>query len=87
MFFLIIRTVMWYYYHKTLNKPIISTDVSDAKIELDGYGIVVPVLEDEYYKALKNYLDNGFKIKKKFNPKEFNQDKLNKLYELMEEEW
>lgn len=72
---------------KTLNKPIISTDISDAKIELDGYGIVVPCNEDDYYMALKDYLDNGYKIKKKFNPEEFNQDKLNKLYSLMEEEW
>lgn len=70
---------------KTLNKPIISTDVSDAKIELKNYGIVVPCEEESFYGAIKKYLDEGYEIKTKFNPEKYNRDKLEKLYNLIEE--
>ena len=36
-------------FQKVLNKPIISTDVADAKIELDGYGIVTKMDEEDFY--------------------------------------
>jgi len=70
---------------KVLNRPIISTDIADAKIELDGYGIVTKYSEDGVYKGLKEFLDKGYSIKKKFNPKEYNQDKLDKLYHIIED--
>lgn len=69
---------------KVMNKPIISTDVSDAKIELDGYGIVTDINEDSYYKAMKNFLENGYKIKKKFDPEKYNNDILKKLYKVID---
>ncbi len=70
---------------KVLNKPIISTDVSDAKIDLDGYGIVTDLDEESFYLGVKKFLDDGYKITKKFNPVKYNQDVLNKLYEVIED--
>lgn len=70
---------------KIINKPVISTDVSDAKIELKGYGIVTPYNEKKYYQGIKKFLDEGYKIKEKFNPEEFNKNNLEKLYNLIEE--
>jgi len=70
---------------KVLNKPVISTDIADAKLELDGYGIVVPYGEDGVYEGIKKFLDEGYIIKKKFDSKKYNQDKLNKLYEIIED--
>ncbi len=69
---------------KVMNKPIISTDVSDAKIELDGYGIVTDINEDSYYNAMKNFLENGYKIKRKFDPEKYNNDILKKLYKVID---
>ena len=70
---------------KVLNKPVITTDVSDAKIDLKGYGIINEYSEDGVYKGLKQFLDKGYNIKNKFNPKEYNIDKLNKLINIIEE--
>ena len=71
----------------TLNIPIITTDVSDAKSFIDGkYGIVVNNDDDDIYNGMKKYLDYGFKIKKKFDYQAFNQDSLDRLYEIIEEE-
>ncbi len=69
---------------KVLNKPVITTDVSDAKTEIKGYGIINEFSSDGVYKGLKQFLDNGYTIKKKFNYKEYNIDKLNKLLDLIE---
>lgn len=68
---------------KVMNKPVISTDISDAKIELDGYGIVTKFDEESYYKGMKRFLDNGYDIKKKFNPEKYNKDNLDKLYKVI----
>ena len=69
---------------KILNKPVISTDVSDAKIELDGFGIVTKNNQNDYYKGLKLFLDKGYIIKKKFDYVEYNQKVFNKLYNMIE---
>ena len=66
----------------TLNCPIISTKVSDWK-ELDReYGI----FDDNIYNAMKEFLDHGFIIKKKFDAKRYNDDILNKIKELINNE-
>ena len=63
-----------------LNIPIITTDVSDARDDIDNkYGIVVPNNDESIYDGIKEYLDNGFVIKEKFDPKKFNQDSIDKL--------
>jgi len=71
---------------KILNKPIISTDVADASKELDGYGIVTDLDFDSFYVGVKNFLDNGYEIKHKFNPAKHNQEVLAKLYSMIEGE-
>ena len=69
---------------RILGKPIITTDVSDALIEVkDKYGIVTKINEESYYGGLKQFLDNGF-ICKPFDPEKFNQDILEKLIEVIE---
>lgn len=68
---------------KVMNLPIISTNVSDAKIELDGYGIVCDINEDAIYEAMKEFLDKGYKIKNPFDPVVYNRDVLSKLYEVI----
>ena len=57
-----------------LNIPIITTDVSDAKKDIDGkFGIVVKNDDESIYKGMKKFLNSGYKIKKKFNYIEFNK--------------
>lgn len=69
----------------TLNIPIITTDVSDASsIIKDKYGIVVENNDDAIYDGMKKFLDEGFKIKKKFNPENYNTESLNKIYNEIE---
>ena len=64
---------------RILNKPIITTDVADAKMIVnDGYGILCDNSEDGIYYGMKKYLDNGFVLKKKFDYIKFNS-KITKL--------
>ncbi len=70
---------------KIFNKPIISTNVSDAKIELKGYGIVTNIDEESFYLGLKKFLDEGYKIKNKFDPENYNKDVFKKLYHVIED--
>ena len=70
---------------KVFNIPIITTDVSDAKTDIDKkYGLVSENNFDSYYKTLKEFLDNGFEIKDKFNAKEYNNKILNEIYTLID---
>ena len=68
-----------------LNIPIITTDVSDAKEDIDGkFGIVVKNDDESIYKGMKKFLNSGYKIKKKFNYVEFNnsiEKEIKKIYE------
>lgn len=61
-----------------LHKPIITTNVSDSE-QIEGQGIVVEKEEDEIYKAMKKYIENGYDITKKFNAEEYN----NKIYKIL----
>lgn len=71
----------------TLNVPIITTNVSDAnEIIKDKYGIVVDNNDEAIYYGMKLFLDKGFKIKNKFNPKKYNEESINKLYQVIEGE-
>lgn len=49
------------------NKPIITTDVSDYKDIQAGRGIVTNKSTKGIYKAMKEFLNNGYRIEKKFN--------------------
>ena len=68
-----------------MNKPIISTDVSDARKELDGFGIITEKNEESFYMGLKKYLDEGYEIKRQFDPEKHNKNILEKLYSIIEE--
>lgn len=70
---------------KVLNKPIISTDVADAKLELDGYGIVTEFSEESFYLGVKKFLDKGYKITSKFKPEEYNQDVIKQVCRVIED--
>lgn len=65
---------------KILNIPIITTDVSDSKKDIDGkYGIVVEKSSEAVYEAMKKYMEEGYKIKEKFNCKNYNEEILKKI--------
>ncbi len=57
-----------------LGKPIITTDVSDSKIDVEGkYGIIVEKSEEGVYSGMKEYLDNGFNSQK-FDAEKYNEE-------------
>ena len=67
-----------------LGKTIITTDVSDSKMDIENkYGIVVEKSEDGVFNGMKLYLDKGFEAEK-FNPEEYNNSILKKLEEIIE---
>ena len=55
-----------------LNKPIITTNVSDYKDVENGGGIVVKKDENEFYKAMKSFIKNGYQIKNEFDVVKYN---------------
>lgn len=65
-----------------LNKPIITTDVSDYK-QIEGHGIVVKKDKKEIYKAMKDFIEKGYKITKKFDANKYNQEIFDKLKEII----
>ena len=63
-----------------LNKPIVTTLVSDANKDIkDKFGIVTENSLDGVYIGMKKFLDEGFEIKEKFNPEKFNRDIIDEL--------
>ena len=68
-----------------LNKPIITTDVADAIDDIQNkFGKVVKKSSDELYKAMKEFIEEGYSIKEHFNPKKFNEEVLQKIEGLIE---
>ena len=68
---------------KVLGKPIITTNVSDALIDIkDRYGIVTDINDESYYNGLKQFLNNGF-LPQKFNPQQFNKEILQQLEQVI----
>ena len=61
-----------------LNKPIITTKVSDYQ-ELEGRGITVEKNTDAIYNAMKEFIEDGYKITKPFDAKKYNEDIIEKL--------
>lgn len=69
---------------KILGVPIITTDVSDSKKDIDKkYGIVTAKTDKGVYEGMKEFLDKGFKPDE-FNPEEYNKEILNKLERIIE---
>lgn len=58
-----------------LNKPIITTNVADALEDIqDKFGKVVEKTTQDLYKAMKQFIEQGYDIKSSFNPEEYNKE-------------
>ena len=69
-----------------LNKPIITTDVSDARFDVENkYGKVVKKQIDEIYKAMKEFIEHGYEITTSFKADEYNQEVLEKIEKIIQE--
>ena len=62
-----------------LEKPIITTKVSDYK-EIEGKrGLVTSKDTEDIYEKMKDFIQNGYEIKEKFEPEKYNQKIIKKL--------
>lgn len=69
---------------KLLNLPIITTDVSDAKMDIDGkFGIVTDKNVNSIYKAMKKVIKKEISIEQTFNPQIFNKEIIDEIDELI----
>lgn len=66
-----------------LNKPIITTDVSDYKEVQNGRGIVVQKNALSIYKAMKKIIENGYVVKNKFDPRLYNKNIMEQLEQIL----
>lgn len=65
---------------KVLNKPIITTDVSDSKQDIENkFGIVVEKNTKDIYDAMKLFIHNGYQIKEDFYSDDFNSEIIEKV--------
>ena len=68
---------------QNLNLPIITTDVSDSKKDINGkYGIVVENSEKGVYRGMKQFLDKGIKTEK-FDPEKYNEEIAEKVRKII----
>ena len=68
---------------RILGKPIITTNVSDSKKEIEGIcGIVVEKSEQGVYQGMKEFLEKGYKPEK-FSAEKYNENILKKLEEII----
>lgn len=65
-----------------LEKPIITTKVSDYKEVENKYGFVTEKDTKDIYEKMKNFILNGFEIKEKFDYKKYNEEILKKIENL-----
>lgn len=65
-----------------LEKPIITTKVSDYKEVENKYGFVTEKDTKDIYEKMKNFILNGFEIKEKFDYKKYNEEILRKIEDL-----
>ena len=71
---------------KILGLPIITTDVSDSMEDIEGtFGKVIPNDDNSIYLAMKDFIKNGYKIKAKFDVKNFNEQIIKKIEENINE--
>lgn len=70
-----------------LNIPIITTDVSDSKVDVKGkYGIVTTKEIESIYTAMKEFIKNGYQIKETFDAEKYNNEIIQKLNKLINSE-
>ncbi len=62
------------------NKPIITTNVSDSKEDIENkHGFVCEKNVEDIYSKMKEFMNNGFKIHKQFNAENFNKEIMSKV--------
>jgi len=65
-----------------LNKPIITTKVSDYE-EIEGkYGYTTTKEVEDIYEKMKLFIENGFEIKEKFDAEKYNNEIIEKIEKL-----
>lgn len=65
---------------KVLNKPIITTDVSDSKVDIENkFGFVTEKNTRDIYNAMKCFIENGYSIEENFDPESFNSEIIEKV--------
>jgi len=69
-----------------LKKPIITTKVSDYQGIQDKYGYVTEKNTESIYEAMKKIIENGFEIKERFDPDEYNEKIKNKIIKIIKED-
>ena len=62
-----------------LNKPIITTKVSDYQEIEEKYGYTTLKTAEDIYEKMKYFINNGFDIKEQFNPEEYNNKLLDSI--------
>lgn len=71
---------------KILRKPIITTDVSDSRKEIENrYGIVTEKSVESIYNSMKYFIENGFTLKERFDADLYNQKILQKVENIINE--
>lgn len=67
-----------------LGLPIITTEVSDSKQMIENkYGIVTKKTVENIYNAMKQFCENGYIVKEKFDSEKFNKEQLKKIEKLI----
>lgn len=69
-----------------LNKPIITTKVSDYEEVEEKYGYTTTKEIQDIYEKMKLFMDNGFEIKEKFDVIKYNKNIINIIENLIKEE-
>ena len=69
-----------------MGKPIITTDIADTDEIRDKYGIIAEKNSKDLYLKMKKFIDEGFIIKEKFNPEEFNKNIINQVVKIINDD-
>ena len=64
-----------------LEKPIITTKVSDYE-EVEGRGLIAEKSEEDIYEKMRSFIENGFKIEKKFDADLYNENIIKTIEQL-----
>ena len=68
-----------------LNKPIITTKVSDYK-QVEGRGILTEKTAESTYNAMKEVIENGYMIKNKFDYNKYNEEISKRIEDIINEQ-
>lgn len=69
---------------RALNLPIITTNVSDSKNDIENkFGIVSDKDEQSIYSAMKKFINEGYNIKSKFDVNSYNREIIKKIEKLI----